>query len=451
MEWIFESGAGIFSILCYVVFLNGICGWIGFEIWCGLKRIWKKNGQYEWLYICLKIVILLFVLPVSWILIRSTSKKIGSQIVYNWYPWVNPKITIVLTGLFLIWLVGAAKILCDFFSEKKWLRQLEQVGSPLSNEERERLGNSQISDIYICVGIYSPMISGLKRKKLYLPAISYDPATMEIILAHEVTHLRHHDLLYKHICVMITIVYWFCPWAKLIFNAYNCWSEEICDIELCMGKQAKWTAKEYYSVIFAEIEKRQASQIKMGASLFEEKNTLEWRIKAMKHYHEMKKKGRYLCGALAFVFIISCSLTVMAVSSCAKTGLDIIYDATLTEIEEPISMYGFSRSKEIHKEPLFPITTTVSGAVCTWMMENGERYQINNIFLNESDRVNMCVKITSGSGPVNMGIVQNDLKRYNSVHEEESSIFEIKEKGIYGFYVENKGKDKVTVEYTYSF
>ncbi len=295
------------------------------------------------------------------------------------------------------------------------------------------------------------MISGFKRKKLYLPAISYDPATMEIILAHEVTHLRHHDLLYKHICVMITIVYWFCPWAKQIFDAYNCWSEEICDIELCMGKEAKWTAKEYYSVIFAEIEKRQASQIKMGAALFEETNTLEWRVKAMKHYHEMKKKGRYLCGALAFVFIISCSLTVMAVSSCAKTGLDIIYDATLTEIEEPIKMYAFSRLNKIHEDSLFPITTPVSGAVYAWTIENGECYQKNNIFLNESDRVNMCIKITSGSGPVNMGIIRNDLKRFISVQEEESSIFEIEEKGIYGFYVENKGKDQVTVEYTYSF
>lgn len=127
MEWIFESGAGIFSILCYVVFLNGICGWIGFEIWCGLKRIWKKNGQYEWLYVCLKMVVLLFVFPVSWILIRSTSKMIDSQIVYNGYPWVNPRITVVLIGLFLVWLVGAAKKFCNFFSEKKWLRQFPMI------------------------------------------------------------------------------------------------------------------------------------------------------------------------------------------------------------------------------------------------------------------------------------------------------------------------------------
>lgn len=455
MNWISETGIRLFSVLCYIVLLNGICGWIAFGIWSVLKRIWEKNGQYEWIYVCLKIVIWLFILPVSWLLIWSTSKTYGSQIVYNWYPWVNTKIAVVLIGLFLIWLEGASKELCEYISEKRWIRQLERKGRVLSNEEQSRFGGRELATVYVCSGIYSPMVSGLRKKKLYLPTLTYDAATMETILAHEMTHLRHHDPFYKKACAVITILYWFCPLTQRLFDAYNCWSEEMCDIELCMGKKAKWTAKEYYSIIFAEIERWQASQIRIGSALFEEKNTLEWRVKAMKHYHAMKKKRKYLCGALACLFFLSCSLSAIAVSSSAKVGLESIYDATMTTFKEHIDKNEFTESKQMIQDSLCQMTEisreSACGATYTWTIAKDEHYQKNNMFLKNSDQVNMRVKITAGSGPVNMGIVRNDSKRYISVRKDESCTFSIIEKGIYGFYVENKGKEKVTLEYSYSF
>lgn len=54
MNWIFEYGVLVFSVLCYMVILNGICGWIGFGLWRCVKKIWEDSGQYELLYDCLK-------------------------------------------------------------------------------------------------------------------------------------------------------------------------------------------------------------------------------------------------------------------------------------------------------------------------------------------------------------------------------------------------------------
>ena len=109
MSWIFKYGVSAFSVLCYIVILNGICGWIGFGIWSCLKRIWERNGQYEILYYCLKIVILLFILPLGWIMIVSRNQMLGSNITYNWYPWANSKMAVFLTSVFVIWFLGASK------------------------------------------------------------------------------------------------------------------------------------------------------------------------------------------------------------------------------------------------------------------------------------------------------------------------------------------------------
>ena len=136
MSWIFKYGVSAFSVLCYIVILNGICGWIGFGIWSCLKRIWERNGQYEILYYCLKIVILLFILPLGWIMIVSRNQMLGSNITYNWYPWANSKMAVFLTSVFVIWFLGASKNFMEYAFEKKYLRQLEGMGELLTEQEK---------------------------------------------------------------------------------------------------------------------------------------------------------------------------------------------------------------------------------------------------------------------------------------------------------------------------
>lgn len=456
MNLIFEYGVTVFSVLCYIVLLNGICGWAGFGIWSCLKRIWERKGQYKILYGCLKIVILLFVIPSGWLMISSRNWLIGTNVTYNGYPWVNTQIAAVLTGIFALWLLGAAKNFREYVLEKRYLRRLEGMGYILAEQEGGR--DQSFPKIYLCPGIYSPMISGIFRKKLYFPQREYTSYAKEIIMEHELTHLRNHDLLFKNLCAVITVLYWFCPWVKYIFREYDCWSEEICDMELCIGKNARWSAKEYYSVIFSEIEHGSARKLKSCSALFENQNTIEWRIKAMKHFYSVPKRNRWSSIILACVFVLSCPVTAFAAGNVAERGLDNIYRFTISETREPITMEGFSTSREIVEEldennntVVTPHSVTRGAGTYTWTMPKGQRRIVNNISLKEGDQVNMRVKITSGEGPVDMGMIRDTSKRYISVMKDESYIFKIDKSGVYSFYVENKSSGEVTVEYTYSF
>lgn len=458
MNWIFEYGVLVFSVLCYMVILNGICGWIGFGIWRCIKKIWEDNGQYELLYDCLKFVILLFIIPIGWGIISARSKMLGSNITYNGYPWVNPKMAYILTGVSAFWLLGAAKNFREYILEKKYLRQLESMAHTLTGPEEKEMNSKGFSAVYICSNIYSPMVSGIFRKKLYLPEQEYTDYAKEVIVEHELMHLRHRDLFFKNLCAVITILYWFCPWVKIIFVEYDCWSEEMCDLSLCLGEGARWTAREYYSVILAEAEYSGARKMKRCSALFENKNTVEWRVKAMKHYHDVGKRKKWLSGVLAGAFILSSPLTAFASGNAVELGLGNIYDTTMVEVKEQSDMEAFNSSQEIiEKADINENTIKVSHSIArgaatyTWTIEKGGRYTVNNISLKSGDQVNMRVKITSGSGPVDMGVIKGSTKRYIAVMKDESHIFKIDKNGLHNFYVENKSSGAVTIEYTYSF
>lgn len=139
MNWIFEYGVSAFSVLCYIVFLNGICGWIGFGIWSCLKRVWERNGQYRILYYCLKMVILLFILPLGWIMIVARNQMLGTNITYNWYPWANSKMAVFLTSIFVIWFLVHQKILWNTLLRKSIFANLRGWVKFLQNKRRKNL------------------------------------------------------------------------------------------------------------------------------------------------------------------------------------------------------------------------------------------------------------------------------------------------------------------------
>ena len=451
MSWIFEYGVSAFSVLCYIVFLNGICGWIGFGIWNCLKRIWEQNGQYKILYYCLKIVILLFILPLGWIMIASRNRMLGTNITYNWYPWVNPQIAVILTGIFVIWLIGASTNFREYILEKKYLQRLENMGEIVSVEER--ISGTLVPMIYVCSGICSPMVAGIIKKKLYLPKREYDILTREIIIEHELTHLRHHDLLYKNICAIVTVVYWFCPWVNYIFKEYDCWSEELCDMELCVGKNAKWMAKDYYSIILKEINGSNISKIKRCSALFESQNTIEWRITRMKHYYEKHKDTKLVSGILAFVLILMCPLTAYASGNVLEAGLRVAYANTMTYIEEDPNVFSDSTEEivgeltgdekivEVQRQNIERI-----GESHEWTIEKGVMLVLSSYNLKAGDGVTITVNVTSGNGPINYGIKKGGTIRYMSTMKHDTHDFIIDKGGIYQIFVENKGNATIKVD-----
>lgn len=59
--------------------------------------------------------------------------------------------------------------------------------------------------------VTTPLLTGLLCPRIYLPSDRYTWKELELLLSHELSHYRHHDLWYKLILQLVCIVYWFNP------------------------------------------------------------------------------------------------------------------------------------------------------------------------------------------------------------------------------------------------
>lgn len=467
MNWIFNFGISGFCIVFYTVILNGAIGGITFQFWKLFKIIWRKRGTYRLLYNFLKIVIALFLVPFGWFYITLKNYNFNTGISYDWYPWINFKIAVFLFLLFVVWLLGAIYHLQEYMKEKMRLRNIRMLGIVLDDEKLDKIylelpetvHYKKKIPIVICRGLHVPMVTGIFKKYIYLPDYQYDPETLKIILSHELTHVYHKDLLFKNLSAVITIAYWFWPFFRKLFQEYDGWSEVICDMELCMESRAKWTAKQYYSVLLREIEKSGTQNFKMCSALYETKNTMKWRVESVKNYHEMKEKSKLLACIFAVVFGVSCPATVFAAGNIAEYGLNEIYEGSMVEIRESSEQPEYVDSlveqyeSVLDDTDIMTIEVTPQGSATsgsyTWEIEKGSRVSLSSVSLKKGQTVAMGISFSSGSGPVAMGIIKGTTKRSVSLDSNGMHNFEIKEDGIYKLYVENKSNGKIKVDFNY--
>lgn len=467
MNWIFNFGISGFCIIFYTVIVNGIVGGIAFQLWKLFRILWQKKGTYGFLYHFLKIVLVLFVIPFGWFYITLKNYDFSTGISYDWYPWVNFRIAAFLFVLFMIWLTGAIYHLQEYMKEKMHLRNIRLLGKQL-DKEKLNLVYSELPEsvhykkripIIICPGIHAPMVTGIIKKYIFIPNDQYDSETLKIILSHELTHVYHKDLLFKNVSAIIAVTYWFCPFIRKLFQEYDGWSEVICDMDLCIGKHANWTAKQYYSVLVKEMEKSGTQNYKMCSALYETESTLKWRVASVKNHHEMRGKQKWMACVLALIFGICCPVAVVATGNIVKYSLSRIYDGSMTSIQESIEQPEYEDSlaeqyrdilddEDIIIKEITPTNSSANGSY-TWEIDKESRNVVLNIALEKGQTVIMGVSFSSESGVIDMGVMKGTAARYVTLEANGMHNFEIKEDGTYKLYVENKSNEKIIVDFTY--
>ncbi len=113
-------------------------------------------------------------------------------------------------------LIGGLKEWCKI----RLLRnQVNSFGTDLTEEEPYRSMLRCIGEnIPACLRIVSwkgvrvPCVFGLGRPYILLPeSLDVNGEELEVILEHELAHVRHHDLLMKYLIKAVTLIYWWNP------------------------------------------------------------------------------------------------------------------------------------------------------------------------------------------------------------------------------------------------
>ena len=140
--------------------------------------------------------------------------------------------------LFLLWLLGAVGVLAwNLLAHLRFCRYLARwstaVQDPdtlsLYNTLGDQLGLDRRPRLLSCPGLAVPMLAGLFRPALLLPAEPPAGDELRFSLLHELTHYRRGDIFRKTLALWVRAVHWFNPLVWLTARTMDRDIELACD------------------------------------------------------------------------------------------------------------------------------------------------------------------------------------------------------------------------------
>ena len=217
----------------------------------------------------------------------------------------------------LAYLLGLAYCIAQLFRARRMLSTLARAGTRLPQLDRHAAFDNTGKPVHGLEVIevdapISPMLFGLIKRRLLLPRHlrSFDCVQQQMIVEHELTHLRRHDLHWLNAGLMLQTLLWFNPFMRLL-RAELSWAQELgCDRDVLAGRPSD-QRKAYAAALLAQLKTQHSS---LGSALAfggVDANSVAARI-ALIRSPANAAHGRWTRGAmfggLALVFAFSLAL-----------------------------------------------------------------------------------------------------------------------------------------------
>ena len=145
--------------------------------------------------------------------------------------------------LFGTWLLGACSVLvAGGIGYRRSLRRIARGAVPTSAGIRdsvaraaEQLGLKRVPSVILSSAVDSPAVAGLLRPVLLLPAQfpqGFSANEARLVLLHELTHLKRHDLPLNWLLCVLQALHWFNPLLWLAFARMRADRETACDAQV---------------------------------------------------------------------------------------------------------------------------------------------------------------------------------------------------------------------------
>lgn len=208
----------------------------------------------------------------------------------------------------LIWLMGTIllfliKIISYLVFLIKIHKHSEIISCPEIKEYTKRKIRTRVSDT-IC----SPLMIGIFRPTLLLPKTEITPEQLHNVLAHEMTHLKRNDILYKWFVSIVKCVHWFNPAIYLISKQINIDCEISCDLAVVKEMDSQ-QEKGYVETILTLLTHNNSKGIPLTTGMTGNKKTLKRRFIMIKKRKRIGKATQFISMILAVVIFVSTVFT----------------------------------------------------------------------------------------------------------------------------------------------
>lgn len=208
--------------------------------------------------------------------------------------------------LSIVWLAGAGVFfLIKLASYGFFLKKLFKYSVPTQCPELLKYTKRRIG-VRVSNKICSPLILGVIKPVLLLPDIPMEEAQHKNILAHEMTHLRRGDILYKWLVTLVKCIHWFNPAIYLISRQIDADCEISCDISAVrdMSEQEKMS---YVETILALLSRNGAKYAPLTTGMTGNKRLLKKRFATIKANRRFGKKAMVI-SLISAVVVLACAV-----------------------------------------------------------------------------------------------------------------------------------------------
>ncbi|MCH9649718.1 MAG: hypothetical protein K0U98_15875 [Deltaproteobacteria bacterium] len=216
--------------------------------------------------------------------------------------WVIGAVLVLLRAL------GARRAVVGYFLRSSKAADLEKS----LKETEERLGTPQTALVCTSKEVDIPVTFGIWAPKILLPdeARSWSAERTEMVLLHELAHIRRQDLLSQTFSLLVCGIFWFHPAAWALSRRLDLEREKACD-DLVL--QHRGDALEYARQLVAIAEGlRGRPPAAFGVSMARP-SQLRTRLKALLDHRVDRRAPKPIQAALSVLFSLGLLLPISAV------------------------------------------------------------------------------------------------------------------------------------------
>lgn len=168
--------------------------------------------------------------------------------------------------------------------------------------------------------IASPMLVGLFRPMILLPASNMQGTDLKLVLAHELTHLKRKDLWVKMLALIAGTLHWFNPFAHVLRKDIGTWSELSCD-EVLASEMSHEERKLYGEAILNTLDIRSGIDTAFCSSLSGNGKHIERRLIMLLNVKKTKKHiAIFAVAAILAIGGIGTTVSALAAENAPKAN-----------------------------------------------------------------------------------------------------------------------------------
>lgn len=402
------------SQIFFCVLVTSATGSVMLAIW-SLCRLLFEKWNPNLIYNMLRWVVLMFLLPFTYvaIMLNYEGGYVQQGDSFLKMLFVVNSAELLFQGLAVIWFLMTLYIsgifLVELFRKHRLCKDNFDDGDSLAQSEFERIKEvlgikGKVSLLRNCnPKNKSPFAIGVFHRKVVIPYVEYTKEELDIILYHELSHIKKRDIIFRYLTTAAIIVNSINPIAYVLLNLITHWSEADCDVYAVEGlEKENISAKTYADTIFrlmsGSLDKREMFTMTMlhGAA-----KSLYGRIDFMEKYRSnMRKVSKPVTMVLVMMFVMLSSVTAYGAGIGLAEVNDRYYknNLVLHTSETALEDYNWSEVTYVEAEDAYVpnivyindgIMPLGSGTI-DWDVPAGTRYVTGAIYLTKGTVVDIA-------------------------------------------------------------